>query len=373
MEEVFYFTNDGLCRASYRLDGGRPKTNPEHLWAASTQFLSLCKSTHSIQAANGKIIAFYPLEEESILIYISSNQYCPMALYKFLRSQSVMILSFSSNFIRPIHMNGMHIHNLLGAPRVYPRQYDKATYQLIQDLIVATSSPICALYAHNMIIIASDEFWKMTKRDIHAIDLLVRHCEAPFTDQIIARENGKHERALIFHVFKSMKFVTINGKAFDALQAAAQLLPEVLYKQADLLKTLEKTEPIVNNQDGVVAWIVHDLATHRFFGECPEELEHQFIEMICKCYDITDGMHRIKDISMRLADHMFFYMPQILVKNTSYFAQPHFWTFFAMHDLHKSVEEIRKFSSQTLIHILPYVKPVNSVEPFLQDVLNSIN
>ena len=371
MEEIFYFTNDGICRAAYAKDGSRAKSNAQNLWAAATQFLQICESNHSISAENGKIITFYPLKDESLLIYISSNKYSPFALYKFLRSQSSMIQAFSSNFIRPIHMHGMHFHNMFGAPRIYPRKLDRSSQQLIQDMIAATSSPICALYANNMIVLASDEFWKMSYQDIHAVDLLVRHNEAPFTDQIICR-NDKHERVLIFHVFKSMKFVTLNGKVFDAMQAAAHHLPEIFYKQIDLLRELEATPPIVNRQEGVIAWIIHDLATHRYFGDCPPELEHQFIEMICKSYDIEDGTNRVKNISVKLAKHRFFYMPKVLVKNTSYFSQPNFWSFFAIHDFNRPIPEIRKFAAQTMIYIFPYVKPVNSVEPFIQEILNTI-
>lgn len=372
MEEIFYFTPSGICKAAYRLDGSQPKTSVEHIYAASTQFVPVCNSFHCISAANGKSIAFYPLPDESLLIYITSNKYCSMALEKFLRSQATMILSFNGNFIRPIHMNGMHMHNMFGAPRIYPRIFDKPTSQLIQDLITATSSSICALYAQNMIVIASDEFWKMAKRDIHAIDLLVRHCEAPFTDQVILREDGQHQRALIFHVFKTMKFVSVNGSAFDALQAASHHLPEVLYKRYDLLKTLEQTPPIVNKQEGVVGWMIIDLATHRYFGDCPDELEHEFIELVCKCLDIT-GHNRVKHISMRLAEHMFFFIPQILVRDTKYFNQSHYWTFFVMHDFHKTIDEIRKFCADTMVYLLRYIKPYNPIEPYIQDVMNRFN
>lgn len=372
-EEVYYFTPNGSC-ITYRQDGSVPKNNtqPQYLFTASTLFQNQCKSFHCITAANGKIIAFYPLPDEGLLIYISPNKYCPLAIEKFLRSQAAMILAFNSNFVRPIHMNGMHMHNMFGAPRIYPRIFDKNTQQLIQDIITATQSPICAMYAQNMIVFASDDFWKLAKRDIHAIDLLARHCEAPFTDQIINLEDGQHKRALIYHVFKTMKLVTINGGTFDALQAAAQTLPEVLYKKYDFLKSLEQTPPIVNKQEGVIGWMIIDLATHRYFGDCPDEIEGQFIEMICKCFDITDN-NRVKHISMRLSEHMFFYIPQILVRDTKYFNQSHYWTFFIMHDLHKTIDEIRKFCADTMVYLLRYVKPYNAVEPYIQDVMNRFN
>lgn len=372
MEEVFYFTSNGVCKAAYRLDGGPAKISAEHLSAASTKFMLICKSSHCISAGNGKSIAFYPLPDDSLLIYITSNKYCSMALDKFLRSQAAMIQSFNSNFIRPIHMNGMHMHIMFGAPRIYPRIYDKQTQQLVQDLITATSSSICALYAQNMIVVASDEFWRMTRREIHSIDLLVRHCEAPFTDQILFREDGQNQRALIFHVFKTMKFVSVNGGNFDALHAASHNLPEVLYKRYDFLKTLEQTPPIVNKQEGVVGWMVLDLATHRYFGDCPNELEQDFIDLVCKCLDIKENT-RVKHISMRLKEHMFFFIPQILIRDTKYFNQSHYWTFFVMHDLHKSIDEIRKFCADTMVYLLRYVKPYNPIEPYLQDVMNKFN
>lgn len=394
MEEVFYFTGDGQCRCSYTKTGAPTKTNAEQLWATATKFLTrTCNSRHSICSQN-KIICFLPLDNEDLFIYISDRPYPPRVLYSFLRSQITMVLSFFSNFVRPIHVAGMHLHNLFGAPRVYPREIDPAIIGLMNDLITATSSTRCAIYARDMVIFASDQYWQMSKRDLHALDLLVRHNEAPFTDQAFMRDNGESERALIFHVFKSMKFVCVNGLAFDAMQAAAHHLPEVMHKHKDLLVQLEPAPPILDQQDGVVAWCVHDLATHRFFGDVPEEYEQRFMDMIAKCYDIEneqvlteqpgsteknrlrEAVHcnRVKDISFRLHDHMFFYMPQVLVKKTSMFVkEPNLWSFFLMHDLRRNVKEMREFSLKTMVNMTTYMKPVNPVAPYINEIIQRIN
>jgi len=80
-----------------------------------------------------------------------------------------------------------------------------------------------------------------------------------------------------------MKVVCVSGMAIDAMQSAAQLLPVVLHRHADLLKALEHVPPIVERQDGVVAWCVHDRVTHRFFGDVPADQEQRFLDMIAKC------------------------------------------------------------------------------------------
>lgn len=394
MEEVFYFSAPGDCICAYSRDGTPSKIDTHQLWGAAGQFLnSICVSRHSIVSKN-KIMSIYPIANDELLIFVADKPYPARVVYAFLRSQATMIASLRSNFMKPIHTNGMHLHNLFGAPRVYPRQIDTNANALLSELISASSSTRCALYAQDMIIMASDGYWQMSKRDIHALDLLVRHNEAPFTDQRFVHDTGETERALVFHVFKTMKFVCVNGSAFDALQAAAQLLPQVFHKYSDLVKQLEQAPPILEQQDGIVAWCVHDLATHRFFGDVPAEYEQRFIDMIAKCYDIEDEqvmpdapgsaeknkvkeathINRVKDISFRLHDHMFFYMPQVLVLKTSVFVKdPNFWSFFLMHDLKKNVSEMRKFSRETMINMSPFMRPVNPVTPYINEIVQRIN
>jgi hypothetical protein len=75
--------------------------------------------------------------------------------------------------------------------------------------------------------------------------------------------------------------------------------------------------------------------THHYFGDVPAEEEDRMTEMIPKCYEIVDEnfavdgppgdpdhipesilVNRVKDISFRLRDHMFFDMPQGAVQRT---------------------------------------------------------
>lgn len=376
MEEISFLSIHSNEVITYSLDGKRVDRE-QALKILEQSYNNLPGNNeeyYSIRdSSSGKIIGIYPIKNKGLLIYTSFDQYSPIALQRYLHSQATMLIAFgTAHFLRPIHMAGMHLFNLFAAPRVYPHVYDKSFEKLFQEL-VSVISPICALYAKNSIIIASDQFWKMSRQDIHAIDLLVRSCEAPFTDQALFREGtGNVERVCVFHIFKSMKFVSLNNGPFDMLQAASQQIPTILYKQFDLLKTIEPTPPIVNKQEGIVAWAIFDLATHRYFGDCPNELEHQFIEMICKCHDIAEH-NRVSDISMRLKDHLFFFMPQVLVRDTKYFSQSHFWTFYAMHDFHKTVEEIRKFAEHTMINLVRFVKPINPPDQYLQQVMNRIN
>jgi hypothetical protein len=114
--------------------------------------------------------------------------------------------------------------------------------------------------------------------------------------------------------------------------------------------------------------------------------------MIAKCYEIVDvreaplpsgsedrgvreylHVNRVTDISFRLHDHMFFYMPQVLVKKTYYYRDPHFWSFFAMHDLRRNVEEMRSFAQQMMLNMIQFVKPVNSVEPYIHDAVTRVS
>jgi hypothetical protein len=97
-----------------------------------------------------------------------------------------------------------------------------------------------------MISIATDQDWQMLKRDVHALDLLVRHSEASFRVQQIQRNDRSLERAFVFCVLKTMKFICARGDAFDPLHAAAQQLPEVFCRHEERLKPLESAQPVAN-------------------------------------------------------------------------------------------------------------------------------
>jgi len=143
-------------------------------------------------------MCFYPMSEDRLFVYISRNAYPPRVLFAFLRSQASMAASFCFSFMRPIHAAGLHVHNMLGAPRYYARPVDTAVLNVVDELVAATSTPRCALYAQSMIVVASDQYWMMPKRDLHALDLLVRHNEAPFTIPSFRYDNGEVDSALVF-------------------------------------------------------------------------------------------------------------------------------------------------------------------------------
>lgn len=376
MEDIFFFDRTGRCKYSYQRDGSTSTLDIAQLWAGSSKFMKYVPTRHCMTSTNQKdkkqkMICFYPTANESLFIFITTEDYAERAIYSFLRSQDIMAKAFFGSFTRPIHRDGMHLHNIFGMPRVYPRREDQTTKNLMNELVGAVNSPACVLYAQNMIIAASPLYWKLSPRDIHAIDLLVRHNEAPFTDQMFTRDKTQNiERALIFHVYKSMKFVCLNGRAFDAMKAASEDLPRIFHKYGDYLRQLESAPPVTNKIDGIVGWVVHDLATPRFFGHVPEEYEHQFVNMICKCYDIRDRNIAITDISFRLSDHKFFYMPRVFLKKTFYFQDPHFWDIFILHDLQKDEMDMRKFAKDTMLSLLQFVPPIN---PVTQEVKENPN
>ncbi|KAH0793641.1 hypothetical protein GPJ56_002474 [Histomonas meleagridis] len=315
------------------------------------------------------------LKSDEIMIYIGRNSYPAYAIYCMQRSQCVMVDSFENNFLRPIHMSGIHLHNLFGAPRYYPHAPKSAlaAEPIIQDLSFLKSTKVYALYSQNMIVAASSWFWKMTKQELHAVDLLTRNSEAPFTDQIFIRESGTIERVVVVLLFKTMKLAIVCGSTFNLLNEISSSIPQSLRQHISSLEQIEKVPPVVNKQNGIVGWIVLDLATHRFFGDVPEKHEKKFITMICKAYDIQDKTNRICDISVRLEDHMFFFMPQVLVKNDFFSRSPHFWSIFLLHDFKKSVEEMRHFAEKFMLSLIQYVEPVNDfkVEDFV--VVNKVS
>jgi hypothetical protein len=343
-------------------------------------------SRFGVTSSSGKSIVFFPLPNESVLIYVSEREYPVRALYSYLRSFASMILAFSLNFMRGIHICGMHIHNMFGAPQYYPRPLGTEAPQLLNELATAIS-PRCALYAQNMIVLATEQYWTMAKRDLHALDLLVRHSEAPFTLQRFTRDDSSTERASVFHVFKSMRFVCVTGDGFDPLSAASNQLPDIFRRHEALLKQLEPAPPIVTKQDGIVAWCVHDLVTHRFFGDVPAEEDQRMIAMVAKCYEIVDEnlvgdfapgdparvaetmpVNRVKDISFRLHDHMFFYMPQVAVQRT--FRDPNLWSMYILHDLKRDVQQMRAFAMETMGNMSEFVRPVIPVAPYLKEIAN---
>jgi hypothetical protein len=394
MELVFYSTNGGSCEEKdcWQLDG----TNCTESQCLKSPMLLLAGTDLADRGAarcsitsHGKLIVFFQLPEDAMLVYVSARPYPPRAISALLRSFATMIVSFDSSYIRPIHLCGLHLHNMFGAARVHPQPLHSSIHQLMNQLSAAAASSLCALYTQNMIILATDQYWQMPKRDLHALDLLVRHSEAPFTMQRFQRYDGSLERAFVFCVFKTMKFVCVHGDAFDPLHAASQLLPEVFRRHEERLKPLESAPPIANRQDGVIAWIVHDLVTHRFFGECPQDEELRMIEMIAKCYEIVDEdwtasfatgeagkitesihVNRVQDVSFKLQDHMFFYIPQVVVLHTHYFRDPHLWSMFILHDLKRNINEMRDFAKHTMLNMIQYVKPVNPVAPYLKSIVN---
>jgi hypothetical protein len=275
---------------------------------------------------------------------------------------------------------------MLGAPQYYPRPLGNQIPQLINELAMAIA-PRCALYAQNMILIATEPYWQLPKRDLHCLDLLIRHNEAPFTIQRFSRDDGSIERAVVFHVFKSMRFVCVVNDALDPLSVASQVLPEILHRYELLLKQLEPAPPVVTKQDGVIAWFVHDLVTHRFFGDVPDEEEQRMISMVVKCYEIVDEnlvsvapagdqgrvpevahVNRVKDITFRLHDHMFFYMPQVAVQRT--FRDPNLWSIFVLHDLKRDIQQMRLFAMETMGNMSEFVRPVINAAPYLRDIAN---
>jgi hypothetical protein len=278
---------------------------------------------------------------------------------------------------------------MFGAARVYPRPMTRELQDIMNALGAEVSCQRYAIYTQNMVVVASDQYWQLPKRDLHALDLLVRHNEAPFTDQIFRRDDGSNECALIFTITKDLKFVCVHGLGTVITTIADTTLPKIVRQHEVFWKEVEPAPPIVNRQDGIVAWCVHDLVTHRWFGDVPDEYEQRFVAMIAKCYEIADEnvapteshaaeqgvretvhVNRVKDISFRLQDHMFFYMPQVLIKDTSMWKDPNLWSIFLMHDLKSDIPKMREFSQRTMLSLLRYIKPINPVAPYISDILN---
>jgi hypothetical protein len=68
---------------------------------------------------------------------------------------------------------------------------------------------------------------------------------------------------------------------------------------------------------------------------------------------------------------MFFYIPDVVLLHTHYFKDPHLWIMFILHDLKRNVNEMREWAKQTMINMIQYMKPVNSVAPFLKSIVNT--
>jgi len=358
MEEIVHFRNDGAIKYSYRRDGTSFERECQHLFAAYERLSNNCKIPLSISSEGGKQLSFYPVQNNELIVYLSEKQYHADAILSLLKSHSTMLSSFLGSFSRPIHIEGLHLHNIFEVPRVYAHPENNTTKQLLNELKTVVNSPLCALYTQNMIVLATDEYWKMSKRDLHAVDLLVRHCESPFTDQVFIRENGRTDRVIVFLVQGTMRFVTIGTGGFNSVQAATTLLPAALHKRIDFLKSIEAAPDVIAQQLGLLAWVIVDAATPRFFGFVPPELENKFINLVCKCNEIADKS-RITDMSLLLEENRFFYMPKVKVKKTFYYDMPHVWDIYFIHNMKKDEAELRKFSMETMLNLVQFLRPVN--------------
>jgi hypothetical protein len=184
-----------------------------------------------------------------------------------------------------------------------------------------------------------------------------------------------------------MKLVCVHGLGHSIAPLVDNAVPRTFRERAkdsmELLKSIEEAKPIVDDLKEVVAWCVHDLVTHRWFGKIPPEHEPQFVALVAKCYEIADEnaapeprgdetvfANRVKDVAIKLKNYKFFYEPQVIVKNTKYSRDPNLWSIFMIHDRTADVPQMRDFAQKTMITLVQFVRAVNSIEPFIADTAN---
>lgn len=358
MEDIFLIGSDGTIKYSYQKDGSPSKIIPQQIWAASAlRFQNICQEFHCITSRSGKTIFFYPTDDKNDLyIYITTNEHHPRSIASYIRAQMRMKSSFVGNFSRSLHIDGISISTQMGLPCAYIFRETTESRAMIDRLQAVLSTRSLAIYTKNKVAIASDEFWLMPASALQAIDLFVNHTDAPISDQVFIREGWKG-RAVSFLLFDQIKLVVIVGGNFDAVHAVSTLIPETLYPYKELIYQFEQKETV--KQPNVIAWAVVDLVTPRWWGDIPPEYEHVFIEQMCRSVEISRE-NRIRDILMRLPDHMWSYIPSYLVhgKKGLVQTQTHFWSYYAIHDFKDDVHEIRKITKSFLSSLAAIIRPI---------------
>ena len=358
MDDLFLIGSDGTVKYGYKRDGTPSSIVPQQIWAASAlKFQSLCQEYHCITSRSGKMIFFFPTEDKNDLyIYITTVDRHPRTVAAYIRAQMVMANSFIGNFVHPLHIDGINVSTQIGLPCALMFKETRETRAMIERLQASLSTRTLAIYVGKKVAVASDEFWLMNEKALQAIDLFVNHTEAPISDQLFMNAGWKG-RAISFLLFDSLKLVVIAGGNFDVVNAVSNLIPSTLYPFKNVLQQFTQIEPV--KQTNVHAWAVVDLVTPRWFGDVPPEYENVFIEMMAKSVEISED-NRVRDILMRLPEHMFTYVPRYLShgKRGLVSSQTHFWTYYSIHDYKDDVHAIRKTVKSFLASLGTMIRPI---------------
>ncbi|EAY13496.1 hypothetical protein TVAG_343250 [Trichomonas vaginalis G3] len=357
VENIVLFENNGTVKFAYKKDGTPIKFDQLQLFAAAQQYLDVGKVPFVIGSENNSKIAFQETNNNEIILYVTNQIYRDSEILHILRAQAIMYNAFYGSFVRPLHVHGLDIQTVFGVPKVnHHRQHPNLPNFLQQFHDLGTD--LIAFYCQNEIVEASDSYWQQNRDDLLAIDLLVRHNEAPYTDQVFRRSDGIVSRVSVAQLQNTLKFVAVGNVN---LSQAVSKVPAILRANQQFLQLLYPRDPQVFKE--VLAWVIDDRETPRCFGNIPPQLEREFIDLIVQNHD-TIEKNRIKDVTLVCRDYKFFYMPMVLVRQTSFFSgHAHLWSFYCLHNLPGDVDEMRDFAERIMREMVPLLKPLPQQPP----------
>lgn len=370
IENIVLFENDGTVKFAYKRDGTPIKFEQGQLFAAAQQYLDVAKVPYVIGSVNKSKIGFQETNNNEIIVYITNQPYRDSEILHILHAQTVMYNAFYGSLVRPIHIHGLDIQAVFGVPKVILHN----SHEVIQkhlSLLHDLGTDCIAFYNNDAIVGASNSYWSQNPDDMLAIDLLVRLNEAPFTDQVFCRSDGLVSRVSVAYIGYmrdetrpltenyNIKLVVVGNVN---LSQAVHKVPPILRENKQFFNLLKYNQSY--NIPQVLAWVINDKEAPRCFGNIPPNLEREFIDLIVQNHDTIEN-NRIKDVTLVCRDYKFFYMPMVLVRNTSYWrGDSHLWSFYCLHNLPGDVDEMRDFAEKLMRDLVSNLKPLpKSVPP----------
>lgn len=375
MGELFLYSADGQLLFGYNAQGENIHKDCHLLYAAAQRFLQTSNNQFTLSSPSGKKVGISPTNKGEILIYISDGDISSACTCSYLKLQRIMLDKYFGYFVKPIHISGIHLNTVFGVPQVFLQPKNQDLENFLTKVQTAINSPLVAIYNDGVIMTASNDFWKLNKQDLFAIDTLVRLNEAPFSDQSFSKRDGASVRVVMYHVISKVKIVSVVGGAFNLPQTASSALVPVLYEYSQLINSMNTFVPITNKELNVRAWAIVDnrvtpvpkggqlppntklFSARRFFCYVPKELEADMIRMASKVEEVSEK-DIVTDISMRINESKFFYMPKVQVtkKGALFSTTKHVWDLYILHDLDMNIETLRQYSSDTMSKLTDFLK-----------------
>ena len=364
MEDIVLF-EDGQVVFSFKKDGTPCTTDYSSLPDAAEHLLASSKvPSFIITSPTNKKIACQKPKDGALIFYITDVNYPDIAIHRILETQSLMYNSFGEHFLRQIHMEGMNLQTVFQRPRCHAHVERKELQRLLAAVSTACSTPRIAFYCKDMVIEATDEYWIQEMPVIYAIDLVVRNNEAPYTDQRLVMTNGTSTHVCVVQLQNTLKLVCVGE--INLSQIIISKLPNALNDNSRYLRSLYPDDTVKLNLRG---WIIKDRETPRYFGEIPDNLEEDFVELACKTEEICEK-NRVTSVALTLNDYKFFYLPMVLVNQKSVLLgnrPSHVWDFYFIYEdtprargraNADDIQGLFNFGIATMQDLVPYLRAV---------------